>query len=158
MHVGASPNALRGGRAGAVLAGSLPLSHRGRPSIPQSLSKVHGEETGAHEEGTVLRFCSASHLPQTCLRSLRSGSKIPSYPSVLIPWDFHNKIPKARWFKIEMCCLTVLKAGVQHRGVGRAMISVVGAGQTPSSHLLYLLAFASTPWPLLPYKCITSVM
>ena len=37
-------------------------------------------------------------------------------------------------------------------------ISVVGAGQTPSSHLLYLLAFASTPWPLLPYKCITSVM
>ena len=57
-----------------------------------------------------------------------------------------------------MYCLTVLKAGVQHQGVGRAMLSVMAAGQTPSSHLLYLLTFASTPWPLLPYKCITSVM
>ena len=130
----------------------------GSLSIPQGLSKIHGEETGAHKKGTVSRFCLASCLPQTCPRSLRSGSKVPRYPSVLTPWDFHNKVPKARWLKIEMHCLTVLKAGVQHRGAGRAVLSVTAAGQTPSSRLLDLLAFASTPWPLLPYKCITSAM
>ena len=134
------------------------MSHQGSISIPQGLSKVHGEETGAHKKGTVSRFCLASCLPQTCPRSLRSGSKVPSYPSVLTPWDFHNKVPKARRRKIEMHCLTALKAGAQHRGAGRAVLSVTAAGQTPSSCLLEPLAFARTPWPPLPYKCITSVM
>lgn len=68
-----------------------------------------------------------------------------------------NQIPQTEWLKTEICSLTVLEAGVQNQGVGRAVLPLKILGEEFFLASSWLLVVARNPWFSSVYRHIALI-